>query len=147
MIRNKKGFGVEDAPFMILAAVAVMMLVVWIGINVMLQFVEGNEHQAAVEASTEVYKRAKLLSLGYDESSDRLRVSVPNGYAIRLDGAVVALGEYSNESPENATKLTEPMSLRGVVIAGEGSNFIGPGEHDLILVYSKKDEKVVVSWE
>jgi len=145
---RRKGFGVEDAPFMILAAVAVMMLIIWIGINVMAQFVEGNEYQAAVEASTEIYKRAKLVSLGYDGSSDRIKVSIPQNYAIAIDGgSVVATGLTKvNESFTNATELTEPMSIQGIEIVSDGTGRIDAGDHDLVLTYSRKDAQVIISW-
>lgn len=144
---KKKGFGVEDAPFMLLAAVAVMLLITWIGINIMASFVEGNERQSAVEASTEIYKRAKLLSLGYGGSSDKLQVSIPQGYQIRVDGNVVALhGVDVNGTLENLTELTPPLGIIGVGITSEPSN-LEAGDHDLRLVYNSKDAKVEISSE
>ena len=137
-ILNKKGFGVEDTPFMILATVAVMMLIVWIGVSVMESFVKGNERQAAVEASTDIYKRAKLASLGYDGSSERLGVSIPEGYAVRIDGSVVALSD--------SEELTGEMAIQGVGIVSSGSATLGSGDHDLTLIYSAEDGEVIVSW-
>lgn len=143
---KRKGFGAEDAPFMVLAAVAVMMVVTWIGINAMASFVNGNERQAAVDASTEIYKRAKLASLGYDGSSERVTVSIPRGYAVILSGSIVAVSTISGPV-ENSTELTEPMRLQGVDIAGNGSDAIGEGMHDVLLTYSAKDAKVIASWD
>lgn len=132
---------------MILAAVAVMMLVIWIGMNVIAQFVSGNEYQVAVDASTEIYKRAKLLSLGYDGSSDSFSISIPPGYAIQVeDGSVVALGSYSEEQSGNSTELTERMVIRGVAIVS-GNAVLGPGDYELTLIYSKKDASVAISWD
>ena len=142
-----KGFGVEDSPFMILAAVAVMLLVVWIGINIMASFVEGNEKQAATDASIEIYKRARLVSLGYDGSSERVSVSIPGGYAVSVDSSIVALKGVENGTRENTTQLTEPMSVQGIDIMGEESNLISAGEHDVLLTYSAKDGTVFVSWD
>ncbi len=136
--------GTEDAPFMVLAAVMVMLLVTWMGINVMASFVAGNERQAAVDASTEIYKRARLVSLGYDGSSERVSVSIPNGYAVLVDGSVVAISVVG-ESLVNLTRLTVPMSVQGVDIVGD-SDAIGSGTHDVSLVYLAEDGKVVVSW-
>ena len=137
IILNNKGFGVEDTPFMILATVAVMMLIVWIGMNIMVKFVEGNEYQAAVEASTEIYKRAKLVSLGYDGSSERLQVSIPEGYSVRVDGSVVALLD--------SEELTDAMVIQGISVVSAGSNTIGSGDHELTLTYSADDGTVVIS--
>jgi len=141
---RKKGFGVEDTPFMITAAVLVMMVVVWIGSSALATFTNGNERQAAADAASEIFKRARLVSVGYDGSSDRLRVSVPEGYALRIDGSVVALGNCTNGSVDGAVELTSPMSVQGVSIIGDT---IGPGEHKVSLVYSRKDGTVSVSWE
>jgi len=144
---KRKGFGTEDAPFMILAAVAVMMVVTWIGINAMAMFVEGNERQAAVDASTEIYKLTKLVSLGYDGSSERTSLSIPRGYAIIIDGSVGAVSGVVNGSIINATELTEPMILEGIQIIGNDSGVMGEGKHDMVLVYSAKDGKVITSWD
>lgn len=143
---KRKGFGAEDAPFMILAAVAVMMVVTWIGINAMASFGEGNERQAAVDASTEIYKRAKLVSLGYDGSSERIGLSIPRGYAMRIEGSIVALGGVVNGSTDNATELTEPMVVQGIHIVGNDSDIMSEGMHNIVLVYSARDDKVIVSW-
>jgi len=148
LLRNRKGFGVEDVPFMILAAVAVMMLIVWIGMNAMAQFVEGNEQQAAVEASAEIYKRAKLVSLGYDGSSDSFAVSVPRNYALVIDGGqIVAMsGEYVNGTFVALNELTGPLSIRGVDISSSDGQ-IPEGDHNITVIYSRKDARVTVSWE
>jgi hypothetical protein len=144
---KRKGFGVEDAPFMLLAAVVVMLIITWIGISIMASFVEGNEHQSAVEASTEIYKRAKLLSLGYDGSSDRLQVSIPRGYEIKVDGNVVALkGIEINGTLENLTELTDPLSILGVGITSEPSK-LEAGDYTLTMVYNSKDAKIDISAE
>jgi hypothetical protein len=141
---NKKGFGVEDAPFMILAAVAVMMLVVWIGVSAMAQFVSGNERQAAVEAAADIYARARLVSLGYEGSSDRISVSLPRGYAIRVDGGIAAFGGATNGSLENATQLTEQISIQGVEMEAEGG-IMPEGQHNVLMLY--ENGKVKVSWD
>ncbi len=145
---KRKGFGVEDTPFMILASVAVIMMVVWIGISAMATFVEGNEHQAAARAASDIYKRARLVSLGYDGSSDRLTVSIPEGYAVLLDGEVAAAGElrFVNDTLTNSTLLTDPMGIRGVEIEGDES-MMPSGTHDVLLVYSAEDGKVELSWQ
>ena len=144
---KRKGFGTEDAPFMILAAVAVMMVVTWIGINAMASFVEGNERQTTVEASTEIYKLARLVSLGYDGSSERVCLSIPSGYAVIIDGSVGAVSGVTNGSIINATELTEPMILEGIQIVGNDLDIMDEGKHNAILVYSAKDGKVIVSWD
>jgi len=138
-----KGFGVEDTPFMIIAAVLVMMVVVWVGSSALVGFIKGNERQAAADAASEIFKRARLVSVGYDGSSDRLRVSVPVGYAVRIDGSVVALGNCTNGTG-SGVELTQPMSIQGVRIVG---GTIGPGQHEVSLVYSRKDGTVSVLWE
>jgi len=132
---------------MILAAVAVMMVVTWIGINAMASFVEGNERQTTVEASTEIYKLARLVSLGYDGSSERVSLSIPSGYAVIIDGSVGAVSGVTNGSIINATELTEPMILEGIQIVGNDLDIMDEGKHNAILVYSAKDGKVIVSWD
>jgi len=143
-----KGVGVEDAPFMVLAAVAVIMMVVWIGISVMAAFVEGNERQATIEASMDIYKMAKLTSLGYDASSERLAVWIPKGYAVMIDGYALALGdaEFANGTLMNSTRLTEPLRIQGVQMVAENM-IIPPGEHEMRLTYSAKDAEVTIYWE
>ncbi len=140
---RKKGFGVEDTPFMITAAVLVMMVVVWVGSSALATFTNGNERQAAADAASEIFKRARLVSVGYDGSSDHLKVFVPEGYAVHIDGSVVALGNCTNGT-EGAVELTQPMAIQGVSIVGGD---IRSGEHEVSLVYSRKDGTVSVSWE
>jgi len=136
ILQNKKGIGVEDTPFMILATVAVLMMVVWIGIEIMAGFVEGNEYQAAVEASTEIYKRAKLLSLTYDGSSESIRVSIPSGYSVSIGGDIVALQENST--------LTEPLKIKGIQLTSDDSP-LESGDHELSLIYSAQNHEIVIS--
>jgi hypothetical protein len=131
---------------MVLAAVTVMLLVTWMGINVMASFVAGNERQATVDASTEIYKRARLVSLGYNGSSERVSVSIPNGYAVLVNDSIVAVGGVVNGSLVNSMRLTVPMSVQGVDLVGGDSDAIGNGTHDVSLVYLAEDGKVVVSW-
>lgn len=154
ILTNKKGFGVEDAPFMILATVAVLMLIVWIGVEAMSSFVEGNEYQAGVEASTEIYKRAKLVTLGYDGSTERVKVTVPDGYGVLVNNSIVTVSYInitdplnSSNSTLNMTGLTAPMLIQGVKIVGANSTFMGPGDYTVQLTYSTKDDAVIVSWE
>ncbi len=139
---KRKGFGLEDSPFMILATVAVMLLTVWIGVNVLGSFVNGNDYQAAVEASSGIYKRARLVGMGYDGSSDRLFVSVPQGYAVLVDGCLVAVRQDGNTTSE----LTERMVMSGVAIHGVNGPLMGPGDHDVTLTYSKNDG-ISVYWD
>jgi len=143
---KRKGIGMEDSPFMVLAAIAVMLMAVWMGITAMASFVEGNERQAAVDASLELYKRARLVSLGYDGSSDRVTVRIPLGYGVSIDGAVVAFGGVVNGSLENATQLTQPMVLQGVGIKGGESSLIGNGTYEALITYSTEDDRVIISW-
>ena len=144
MIRNRKGFGVEDAPFMILATVMVILLVSWIGISAISTFVEGNELQAAVDASTDVYKRAKLLSLGYEGSSDRITIIIPPGYSLLVNGGISAQKEdYVNESFTNVTPVGDSLSIRGVPILLEGNDTLPNGKHSIRLIY--EDGKISVS--
>ncbi len=142
---KRKGVGVEDTPFMVLAAVAVIMMVTWIGINVMATFVEGNERQTAIQAATDIYKLAKLASLGYDGSSERISVSVPEGYAIEIDGRISVLSDaqFANGTLMNSTLLSEPLVIRGVEVSAEPP-LLPPGDHDLLLTYHAEDGKVVV---
>jgi hypothetical protein len=143
---NKKGFGVEDSPFMILATVAVMMFVAWIGIETMAGFIAGNEHQSAVEASTDIYKRAKLLSIGYEGSSDELMVTVPEGYVVLIDDTIVSLGDlhYENGTLTNSTELSEPLSIKGIPLVSKES-LLPAGNHIVNMTY--KDGEIRISWE
>ena len=138
---KRKGFGLEDSPFMILATVAVMLLTVWIGVNVLGSFVNGNDYQSAVEASSDIYKRARLVGMGYDGSSDTVFVSVPQGYAVLVDGYVVAVKQSGNSTSE----LTERMEMSGVPMQGANGSLMGPGDHEVRLEYSK-DEGISIYW-
>lgn len=135
---DKKGVGVEDAPFMILAVVFVMLLVVWIGSGVMTGFAKGNEHQAAVTAATELYKHARLVSIGYNGSSETIRLSIPPGYSVVADGEVVAVSDAGAE-------LIERMRISSVSIVAEPEE-IPAGEHEAILTYFSKEKNVRVTW-
>ncbi len=145
---KRKGIGVEDTPFMVLAAVAVIMMVTWIGISVMATFVEGNERQTAIQAATDIYKMAKLVSLGYDGSSERKSIYIPHGYAIEIDGEISVLSDtqFVNGTLTNSTLLSEPLVIRGVEMAAE-LPVLPPGDHELLLTYSAEDGKVFVYWE
>jgi hypothetical protein len=105
------------------------------GINVMAQFVEGNEYQAAIEASTDIYKRAKLLSLAYEGSSDSLDVSLPEGYYIRIGDSVTAFDS-------NNTALSEPLNIRGVPILSDRENL--SGQEKLEMIY--ENGEIRISW-
>jgi uncharacterized protein (UPF0333 family) len=137
---KKKGFGVEDTPFMILATVAVMMLVVWIGVGVMAQFTQGNEHQSAINAASNIYKAARLVSLGHNGSSDEVFVSVPGGYSISIDGGIVALKTEDNSS----SQLTDELTISGVGIIADSE--IPPGEYTIKLIYASENAEVKVIW-
>lgn len=143
-LEDERGFGVEDSPFMILLTVAVLLLVVAIGVSALMRFVEGNEYQAAAEAATEIYKRARLLSLSYDGSTDRFEVSVPSGYSVRVDGSVTAI----KESTAGLEEITDAMSIRGVGIESESGSLMGPGGHEVLFTYHAKDgSRVILRWD
>jgi hypothetical protein len=143
-LEDERGFGVEDSPFMILVTIVVLLLVVAIGTSALMRFVEGNEYQTAAEAATEIYRRARLLSLSYDGSTDGLDVSVPRGYAVRVDGSVIALREGTTGFEE----ITDAMSIRGVAIESESGSMMGSGNHEILFTYHAKDgPKVLLHWD
>lgn len=142
--KDERGFGVEDSPFMILATIVVLLLVVAIGTNVLIKFMEGNERQAAADAAMEIYKRARLLSLSYDGSTDRFSVSVPRGYVVKVDGDVVTL---KGTESGGFSKITEPMSIQGVDIESSSGDLISSGGHKIVLTYYAKDgPRVLLNW-
>lgn len=151
LLEDERGFGVEDSPFMILATVAVLLLVVAMGIQVMGNFVSGNQYQAAGEAAMTIYKRAKLLSLSYHGSYERFAVSIPERYAVRVDGNIVALknvGFLNNTLQPGYGEIGEPLIVRGVDIIPLSGDVIPPGRHEVNLTYSTENgPKIFISWD
>jgi hypothetical protein len=148
VLTNKKGFGMEDAPFMILMTILVLMLVVWIGVTTITAFIHGNDYQSAVNSATDIYKRAKLLTLGYEGSSDQLMITLPDSYALSINDSIYVLTDlvFVNDSLSNSTQLISPLSLKGARMVSENPT-LTPGTYNLTLVYSRENEAVVISWE
>ncbi|MBN2517291.1 MAG: hypothetical protein JXB14_00440 [Candidatus Altiarchaeota archaeon] len=147
LLGNRRGFGVEDSPFMILAALAVVFIVVATGVQVMGNFIHGNQHQLTAEAAMEIYKRARLLSLAYDGSFDRFEVSVSEGYAVLLDGNIAALedAEFVNGTLQPGySRMGDQMVVKGMDIKSEPTHILPPGRHEINM--TKYGAKIHISW-
>jgi hypothetical protein len=143
IIQNRRGFGVEDTPFMILAAVAVIMLVTWMGLETMASFVEGNDYQAAVEASTGLYMRCRTLTLANAGSSDEITIDIPKGYAVSINGSLSSLAiDFENETFTNYTNLTDPLSLKGYPISATDP-IVPSGRHKFRLINNGDNIEVI----
>lgn len=143
--RNSKGMGMEDSPFMLLAAVFLLLLVSYVGVNTLSVFAEGNDYQAAVNAATDLFKRAKLLSLAHDGSYDRLQLNIPSGYAIVIEGGVTPQRIIRiNESHSDSSPLIEEMRISGVYIMSNSSP-LASGEHELYLRNELQERRIRIS--
>jgi hypothetical protein len=147
---NKKGLGVEDTSFMILAAVLVMLVTAGIAGTAMMSFLNDNERQTAFDSASEIYKRARMISLAYEGSSDAFDILVPPKYGIRIDGEISALeGAFFDNGSLNseAAAIASPYVLEGVKLQTD-DEIIPPGEHTILLEYSLENgREIYVSWE
>ena len=140
-LEDERGFGVEDTPFMLVMTVIVLLVTVSIAVSVMMMFVEGNKYQKAADAGIEIYKYARIATLGDVGSKQSFNVEVPNDYYIVINGGVEVLHEqkktYENGTGyfENQT-VGERMSLESKDITGPT---LYPGDYRLVLNYTNTD--------
>ena len=146
---RKKGIGIEDTSFMILAAVLVMLVTAGIAGTAMMSFLNDNERQTAFDSASEIYKRARMLSLAYEGSSDVFDIIVPPRYGIRIDDEISALGDafFDNGTLNSASEtIASPYVLEGVRLQTDNI-IIPPGEHTILLEYSLENgREIYVSW-
>ncbi|ODS40873.1 MAG: hypothetical protein A7315_07455 [Candidatus Altiarchaeales archaeon WOR_SM1_79] len=134
-LNDKRGFGVEDAPFQIAAAVIVLLVTVGIGAYVLNSFQHGNECQKASEAALEIQKYARLVSAGSEGSRKIISVGLPDESSITFDGDILL---YTGEGCVG----NKTLSVEGISIQG---NQLGPGSHNLKLIYVKSGSAWMVN--
>jgi hypothetical protein len=88
-LKDNKGTGMQDAPFMVLVAVFVLVFAAALGIYVLKNFLDVQKQANAVDAAEKIYNTADLMSAGAQGSTRTIWVSLPDGYTIEfLDGNV-----------------------------------------------------------
>jgi|GEM_PF-2603738 len=112
-IRDERGLGIEDSTFMLVLTVMILIVAVGVSVAALVNFVDDNEAQAAADAATTLYKRARLLSLTYDGTVDSFEVDIPYGYAVVAFGRGVYVYSYRDGAYR---RMTEVMELDGVKI-------------------------------
>ncbi len=137
-----KGFGVEDTPFMLVLVILIMLVITWIGVNTLEKFIEGNERQDTIDAAIEIFKRARVVALGYENSSEELSVSLPPDYAILINDSIIPVTNVAG----NLSPLATPLEIPGVAITSENTT-IPSGSHTVHLVYRADDGNVFLSWD
>ena len=116
--------GAMDAPYMILAAVAVLTFVTVLGLFLGKNLLDIQRHASSIDAAEKIYNAADLLSAGAEGSTRTLYVSLPAGYSIKLDGNVSLSDEKGI--------VGVPLRISGVDIQGPE---ILPGKRHLKLEY------------
>jgi len=132
ILSGKKGS--MDAPYMVLAAVAILAFVTVMGIFLGKNLLDVQRHATSVDAAEKVYNAADLLSAGALGSTRTLYVRLPSGYSIILDG---------NVSLRNASGVVgNPLHISGVELEGTD---IASGKRHLKLEYFLKNGKSTVA--
>lgn len=126
-MNDKGGFGIEDSPFQILAAVIVLLITAAVGAQLLNSFMHGSECQKASDAALEIQKYANLVSAESAGSKKIVSVSIPAESRILFNGGVV-LNTRSDRCVGNKT-----LSVEGVSI--QSSEVLNPGYHTLELEF------------
>lgn len=111
-LKDNKGTGMQDAPFMILVAVFVLVFAAALGIYVLKNFLEVQKQANAVDAAEKIYNTADLMSAGAQGSTRTIWVSLPDGYTIQFLDGNVRLNDLKG-------MIGSPLHIEGVQITGE----------------------------
>jgi hypothetical protein len=125
--------GSMDAPYMVLAAIALIAFVTVIGVFLGKNLLDVQRHAMSVDAAEKIYNAADLISAGALGSTRTLYVRLPAGYSIILDGNV------SLRDSKGAVGI--PLYISGVKL--EGSD-IASGKRHLKLEYVLKNGRSTV---
>ncbi len=114
-LKDTRGSGLQDSPFMILLAVLVIVFVTALGTGIAKSLMDLQQHANAVDAAEKIYDAADLLSAGAGGSSRTLWVNIPAGYEISCDGNLsLKDGKGTIGQPLKVDGITfEPATLQG----------------------------------
>ena len=145
-IEDKRGFGIEDAPFQILAAVVILVVTAGIGMHLWGNFNCGNQCHEAAETALDIHKYSKLLSAGSVGSQKIIHCRLPQGFEITFSNGNFTLDGTGNKCDCITTK---ELGVEGVNIDGSGiGDTLDSGYHKLKLVFeidSNGDPKVKIT--
>lgn len=110
-LKNNKGTGMQDSPFMVLVAVLVLVFAAALGVYLLKNFLDVQRQTNAVDAAENIYNTADLLSAGAQGSTRTIWVSLPEGYTIGFSGNLTLTDAGGN-------LIGSPMHIEGVPIAG-----------------------------
>ena len=133
-IRDKGGFGIEDAPFQIVAAVLILVVTAAIGIHLWNNFQCGNQCQDAAEAALDIHKYSKLVSAGSEGSQEVIYCRIPQGFEISFNGGIILDGTKN----KCGCITTKTLEVKGVSVEGQR---LGQGYHKLALRFEIEDKK------
>jgi hypothetical protein len=126
--------GSMDAPYMVIAAIALIVFVTVIGIFLGKNLLDVQRHASSIDGAEKLYNAADLLSAGALGSTRTLYVRLPVGYSIILDG---------NVSLRDANGVVGvPLHISGVELEGPD---IASGKRHLKLEYLLKNGKSTVA--
>lgn len=131
-INDKGGFGIEDAPFQIIAAVLILVVTAGIGIHIWNNFQCGNQCQDAAEAALDIRKYSKLVSAGSEGSQKVIHCHIPQGFGISFRSGDVVLEEIDDKCGCLEAR-EKTLGVEGVHITGD--DLVGPGYYKLKLEF------------
>ena len=136
--KDNRGSTLQDSPYMILAALFLLVFSAAIGLYIAKNLLNLEKHAGAIDAAQKIYNSADLLSAGAEGSTRTLWTKIPAGYEISFDSGNITLTD------EKGT-VGQPMLIQGVRL--EGTKLTGGKNYHLILVYTIHDgeSKVTVS--
>jgi uncharacterized protein (UPF0333 family) len=133
-LRDERGLGLVDSPFMILLATILIAFVTVMGIALASTLAEAQNRAVAVDAAEKIYNAADLLSAGAPDSTRTIWAKIPNGYGIRFDGNITL-------TDKNGV-VGVPMHIKGVVIVG--GDLSSAGKYHLLLEYKTDKAKPTI---
>ena len=133
-LKDNKGTGMQDSPFMILIAVLVLVFAAALGVYLLKNFLDVQRQTNAVDAAENIYNTADLLSAGAQGSTRTIWVKVPTGYSITMDGDVTL--------KEGDEIVGKSLHISGVRITG---NSLPGQDNNYQLRLSNSGTEIVVS--
>jgi len=140
-IEDAGGFGIEDAPFQIIAAVLILVVTAGIGIHIWNNFQCGNQCQDAAEAALEIHKYSKIVSAKSAGATDVIHVRIPQGFTISFSGGDIVLSETGTNRCD-CDIGTKDLNVEDVYITG--NDLVGPNDFRLKLEFKINIEQSTV---
>lgn len=131
ILSGKKGS--MDAPYMVLAAIAIVAFVTVLGVFLGRNLLDVQRHASSVDAAENIYNAADMLSAGAPGSTRTIYVRLPSDHSIILNGNVTLYDENG--------VVGVPLHISGVDLEGQD---IASGKRHLKLEYVLKNGKSTV---